>query len=97
MLWYALSKFQFEKIEHVFFVPGHSQNEGDSMHSVTERSSRHVAVYTPSQWAQNMRVAKRHTPLYIVEELVQSDFFDFKKVAGLLKNFQLDTQKDKIR
>ncbi|XP_070183840.1 uncharacterized protein [Littorina saxatilis] len=97
MLWYALTKFHFDEIEHVFFVSGHSQNEGDSMHSVIERMSRHVAVYTPSQWAQNMRTAKRHAPLYIVDELVQSDFFDFKKVAELLKNFQLDTKKEKVR
>ncbi|XP_070194118.1 uncharacterized protein [Littorina saxatilis] len=97
MLWYALTKFHFDEIEHVFFVSGHSQNEGDSMHSVIERMSRHVVVYTPSQWSQNMRTAKRHAPLYIVDELVQSDFFDFKKVAELLKNFQLDTQKEKVR
>ena len=82
MLWYALSKFEFEEIEHIFFVSGHSQNEGDSMHSVTERSSSHVSVYTPTQWAQTMRTAKRHAPLYIVEELDQSDFFDLKKWQG---------------
>ena len=27
MLWYGLSKFEFEEIEHIFFVSGHSQNE----------------------------------------------------------------------
>ena len=52
-LWYALSKFEFEEIEHIFFVSGHSQNNGDSMHSVIERSSRHVSVYTPTQWADH--------------------------------------------
>ena len=79
MLWYALSKFEFEEIEHIFFLSGHSQNEGDSMHSVIERSSRHVSVYTPTQWAQTMRTAKGHAPLHIVEELDQSVFFDVKK------------------
>ena len=96
MLWYALSKFEFEEIEHIFFVSGHSQNDGDSMHSVIERSSRHVSVYTPTQWAQTMRTAKRHAPLYIVEELDQSDFFDFKN-GRASEEFQLDTKKEKIR
>ena len=95
MLWYALSKFEFEEIEHIFFVSGHSQNEGDSMYSVTERSSRHVSVYTPTQWAQTMRIAKRHAPLYIVKKLDQSDFFYFKKMAGLLKNFSWTPRKRK--
>ena len=65
------------------------------MHSVNERSSRHVSVYTPTQWAQTMRTAKRHAPLYIVEELDESDFFDLKKMAGLLKNFSWTQRKRK--
>ena len=53
MLWYALSTFEFEEIEHIFFVSGHSQNDGDSMHSVIERNSKHVPVYTPTQWVDH--------------------------------------------
>ena len=97
MLWYARHKFQFDEVQHVFFVSGHSQNEGDSMHSVIERASRNIPVFTPSQWAQLMRTAKCKQPKYIVEELDRSCFLDFKQVAGMLKNFQLDTEKDKIR
>ena len=41
-----------------------------------------MSVYTPTQWAQTMRTAKRHAPLYTVEELDQSDFFDLKKWQG---------------
>ena len=95
MLWYALRKFEFEEIEHIFFMSGHSQIESDSMHSVTELSSRHVSVYTSTQWAQTMRTAKLHAPLYIVEELDQSDFFDLKKMAGFLKNFSWTPRKRK--
>ena len=58
MLWYALGTMRFRSVERVFFVSGHSQNEGDSMHSTIERSSRNIAVYTPNQWAQQMRSAK---------------------------------------
>ena len=69
MLWYALGTMRFRSIEHVFFVSGHSQNEGDSMHFTIERSSRNIAVDTPNQWAQQMRSAKRKRPRYIVKEL----------------------------
>ena len=54
-------------------------------------------MYTPSQWAQLMRTAKRRAPLYVVEELDRFDFFDFKRMAGLLIYFQFDTQNEKIR
>ncbi|KAK3802981.1 hypothetical protein RRG08_051736 [Elysia crispata] len=94
VLWYALGTMRFRSIEH---VSGHSQNEGDSMHSTIERSSRNIAVYTPNQWAQQMRSAKRKRPRYIVKKLDKTDFYNLKKAAELLRNFELDTQKDKIR
>ena len=97
MLWYALGTMIYRSIEHVFFVSGHSQKEGDSVHSTIERSSRNIAVYTSNQWAQQMRSAKRKRSRYIVKELDKRDFYNFKKVAELLRNFELDTQKGKIR
>ena len=97
MLWCALGTMRFRSIEHVFFVSGHGKNEGDSMHSTIKRTSRNIAVYTPNQWAQQMRSAKRKRPRYIVKELDKTDFYNFKKVEELLRNFELDTQRDKIR
>lgn len=97
MLWYVMKQRYFETIEHVFFVSGHSQNEGDSMHSTIENASRHVPVYTPAQWAQLIRGAKRKQPLYLVEEMNRANMFDFKKIASVLKNFELDTNKDKVK
>lgn len=54
-------------------------------------------MYTPSQWAQVIRTAKRHAPRYIVDEMDLSQFFDFKKVAHVLKNFQLDSERERIK
>lgn len=87
----------FQTIEHAFFVSGHSQNEGDSMHSTIEKASRNIPVYTPSQWAQLIRTAKRNPPPYVVKELDLNDFLDFKSVANMLQNFEFDIQREKIK
>ncbi|KAK3779715.1 hypothetical protein RRG08_013670 [Elysia crispata] len=60
MLWWAAQHFDFKEINHVFFVRGHSENERDSTHARTEASSKHVNVYTTSQWATVIQGAKRN-------------------------------------
>ena len=40
MLWYALTAFSFETVEHKFLERGHTQNENDSMHSAIETALR---------------------------------------------------------
>ena len=63
------------------------------MHSTIERSSRNIAVYTPNQWAQQIRSAKRIHSRYSVKELDKTDFYNFKKGA----KFVLDTEREKIK
>lgn len=46
---YAIKKGCIETITHRFFETGHSQNEGDSMHSLIERSMKNKVLYTPDQ------------------------------------------------
>lgn len=97
MIWYSLNKFEFQEIEHNFFVKGHSKNENDSVHATIERVSKNVDVYTTPQWAGVMSTAKQSKPKYIVNEMDETKFFDFKYVATHLKNFDLDTDRQKIR
>lgn len=78
LLWYAWNKLELDEMEHVFFVTGHSFNEGDSMHSCIERAGRNISVYTPSQWAQVIRSAKRSAPRFIVKEMDSNDFMAIK-------------------
>ncbi|KAF2894579.1 hypothetical protein ILUMI_11594 [Ignelater luminosus] len=40
-----------------FMEVGHTQNEGDSMHSTIERCAKHVSIYVPSQWYVIARTA----------------------------------------
>ena len=44
-----------------------------------------------------MRTARHTGPLYNVRELDTADFCDFKKVAAMLANFDLDVDNKKVR
>ena len=48
MLWYARHKYDFDEIEHVFFVSGHSQNEGACI-----RSLKRLQKTFPSRFLDN--------------------------------------------
>ena len=37
-------------IDHMFMVSGHSEMEVDSMHSMTERKSENLRVFSPTEW-----------------------------------------------
>lgn len=78
------------KIRHSFLEQGHTQNEGDSAHSVIERSSKSVPVFVPQQWYTLVRTAKRNNP-YKVMEMSQQNIWDLKH---LLENTTLNWDKD---
>ena len=50
MLSDMLNEFKFDVIEFTFLVPGHSQNENDAAHSVKEKYTRDMTIYTPAHW-----------------------------------------------
>lgn len=62
-------------IRDTYLERGHTQNEGDSVHSVIERAARNIPVYTPNQWISIVRLARRTKP-YEVVELFQSDVYN---------------------
>lgn len=67
------------KIRHTFLQRGHTQSEGDSVHSVIEKAARNVPVYTPDQWYTLVRTSKRKNP-YVVIEMSQENIYDLKKL-----------------
>ncbi|KAK4877037.1 hypothetical protein RN001_009543 [Aquatica leii] len=78
ILYSYLSQKHSVKIRHTFLEPGHTQTEGACVHSVIEKASRHISVYTPQQWYSVVRTAKRKKPYYTVYELPQKDVYDLK-------------------
>nr|CAH7718651.1 unnamed protein product [Callosobruchus chinensis] len=85
------------KIRHTFLEPGHTQNEGDCVHSVIERAARNIPIYTPEQWCSVVRTAKRKKPFYTVYELTQKDVFDLRKLqSDIAINFDKDVENRKV-
>lgn len=76
-------------------IRGHTQNEGDSAHSIIERaikrSRKSGPIYVPDQYAQIIRTAKKNGNPFLLEELNFDDFYDLKKLS---EDVGLNTGKD---
>ncbi|KAJ8915389.1 hypothetical protein NQ315_008276 [Exocentrus adspersus] len=86
VLMYAVQKLKIRRITHKYLVAGHTQNEGDAVHSVIEKqiakSLKSGPLYIPDQFISLIRVAKRKGPPYLVHELTHDDFVDVKLLAA---------------
>lgn len=71
-------------ITHKFLVKGHTQNEGDSVHSTIERRIKQMLrsgpIYVPDQYINAIREAKKKGKKYNVVEMSHSEFYDIKKL-----------------
>nr|CAI5821986.1 unnamed protein product [Callosobruchus analis] len=100
---YAISHFKYiRSITHKYLITGHSQNEGDSAHSVIERQiTRHLksAIYTPEQYYTLIRTAKKTGKPYKVKEMCYSDVFDLKNLVSQMEynNFSKNTDDDAFK
>ena len=80
MYLHAVRTLSVERISHYYLEAGHTQNEGDSMHAVIERASKHVNVYTPVQWYTLASSAKKSGSSYTVTEM-EGHMKDFKALG----------------
>ena len=71
-----------ETVIHKFLEPGHTQNEGDSMHSVIEKAKQGVSLFCLEQFYLIVRMAKMSGKEYEVKEMTTSDFYNFKELAN---------------
>lgn len=84
---FAVQHFEkINSIEHKYLIPGHTQNEGDSVHSVIERhikkARRSGPIYLPQQYYTLIQTAKKTGKPYKVIELTYRDFLDVKQLAA---------------
>ena len=60
---YAVQKYNIETITHKYLIKGHTQNEGDSCHSLIERQVKRLLrsgpVYVPDTLVTAIRMAKK--------------------------------------
>ena len=94
--WWAAQTLGLE-ISHTFFVRGHSENEADTIHSLIEKNSRHMRVFTTAQWAFLISTAKVDKPHFEVTEMVTENFRDFKAATKDVINMDIDTNKENVR
>ena len=79
LIWFLYHAKYIIKIEQKFFESGHSQSEGDSMHSATEGEIRNTGIYLPSGYQLCMVKANKRMP-YKVKELTSYDILDFDQL-----------------
>nr|CAH7766802.1 unnamed protein product [Callosobruchus chinensis] len=80
---YAVSTFRnIESITHKFLVQGHTQNEGDNVHSLIEKeikkNLKSGPIYTPQQYIPLIKCAKKSGKPFIIHELGFDFFKDLK-------------------
>lgn len=95
MLWFCIQKFGITSITHKYLEKGHTQNENGFIHATIESASRHIKVYTTPQWAAIIQMARRDHP-YFTREMSFKDFFDFKLMSQNIKNFEINTDGEKV-
>ncbi|XP_075986434.1 uncharacterized protein LOC142983446 [Anticarsia gemmatalis] len=88
-----------QSITHKFLIKGHTQNEGDSVHSTIEKQIKKTLksgpIYVPDQYITAIREAKKKGKKYEVKEMSHTEFYDIKSLQEykLSKNTEGETIK----
>lgn len=102
MYLYAVQKFKIKSITHKFLIRGHTQNEGDNVHSVIEKSVKRALksgpIYIPTDYVRLIRSAKKTGSPYRVTELGYEDFIDLKKLSQQIgSNYNKSSNNEQIK
>lgn len=87
---YAVNKYKLKSITHKFLIKGHTQMEGDAVHSTIEkaikRSLKSGPIYSPQEYVSIIKTAKKNPPYLAVKELAFGDFYDIKSMSDKIAN-----------
>lgn len=83
LLLHAVQTTHLKVIQQKFLERGHTYMEVDSMHSATEFAKQNVPVYSPRDWQNIFRSARKRNP-YEVCPLDYSEFLDLKHMSRSL-------------
>lgn len=98
---YCVKRFNIKSISHKYLTIGHTENEGDSMHSCIERETKRVMrngpIYIPAEFTTIVKSSKKTGRPFIVKELQTSDIMDWKKLSNEIgKNYNLNSVGEKV-
>lgn len=99
MYQYATQKLpNIKSITHKFLIKGHTQNEGDCVHSVIQRNITRALksspIYVPDQYITLIKTAKKTGKPYNVQELTHEIFFYLKPLCT--GNYNIDDDGNKF-
>lgn len=77
---FAALKYSVE-ISYHHLEPGHTHNEGDSIHATIERHDRHQEIYTKVEYLERLRTAKQEPPPHRVSDMSQEMIYDLKSLV----------------
>lgn len=87
---YAINYLDIPSITHKFLIVGHTQNEGDSVHSTIEKQKNRLlrggSIFSPLQWPTVIQSAKKTGKPFKLNELTHTDFIDFKQLSKDIGN-----------
>lgn len=87
---YAVTYLNIPSITHNYLIVGHTQNEGDSVHSVIEKQKIRLlkggSIYSPQQWVTVIQSAKKTGKPFKVHELNYQHFINFKQLTSNMGN-----------
>ncbi|CAK1601215.1 unnamed protein product [Parnassius mnemosyne] len=99
---YAVTHFEnIETISHKYFIKGHSQNEGDNVHSLIEKevkkNKKGGPIYAPYQYVTLIKNARKNGKPFTVKELTYEFFTNLKALQELWGyNFNEDDDKNNV-
>jgi len=103
LLLHAVRQFKnIKTITHKYLIKGHTQNEGDSVHSLIERQCKKQLksgpIYTPEAFVSIIRTAKKTGEPYHVHELCYEDFYDIKSLCTQIGvNITVNTENEAVK
>lgn len=85
-----------QTVDLKYMESGHSYLDVDLMHSLIERATKHLKIYTTRDWEVAIAGARKKAPPFIVQRMMHTDFSDLKMLASTLllnrsKNMEGDT------
>lgn len=90
---------KLRSITHKFLIKGHTQNEGDAVHSLIQRNIsmalKSSPIYVPDQYITLIKTAKKKGTPFVVHELTHEDFIDLKCLA--VGNFVTSEDGQKVK
>jgi len=85
------------EITHTYLERGHTYNAADTYHSMIERRSRSVNLYTPAEWYDLMGKTSRNKKKQIeVVQVTQDHIYDFHELAEKRLNVKKNTDGEAV-